>query len=114
VDSDPIVLAHGRVLLNSTPEGATARLLEAVPTGSYLVISNATTAIDAERAAEGAARLNARLGPARSTLRSRAEIARYFDGLDLVEPGLVSMPQWRNPDDPLVAAVLAGVGRKPG
>jgi hypothetical protein len=35
-------------------------------------------------------------------------------GRDLVEPGLVSMPQWRNPDDPLVAAVLAGVGRKPG
>ena len=162
VDSDPIVLAHGRALLNSTPEGATAylqadardadlilreaaatldfsqpvaimallvlhyvpdedrphrivsRLLEAVPPGSYLVISDATTAIDAERATEGAARLNARLGPARSTLRSRAEIARYFDGLDLVEPGLVPMPQWRNPDDPLVAAVLAGVGRKPG
>ena len=162
VDSDPIVLAHGRALLNSTPEGATAylqadardadlilreaaatldfsqpvaimallvlhyvpdddqphrivsRLVEAVPPGSYLVISDATTAIDAERATEGAARLNARLGPARSTLRSRAEIARYFDGLDLVEPGLVPMPQWRNPDDPLVAAVLAGVGRKPG
>jgi O-methyltransferase involved in polyketide biosynthesis len=162
VDSDPIVLAHSRALLNSTPEGATAyvqadardpglilreagatldfsqpvaimallvlhyvpdddqphrivsALLEAVPPGSYLVISDATTAIDADRATEGAARLNARLGPARSTLRSRAEIARYFDGLDLVEPGLVPMPQWRNPDDPLVAAVLAGVGRKPG
>jgi O-methyltransferase involved in polyketide biosynthesis len=162
VDSDPIVLAHGRALLNSSPQGATAyvqadardtgtilreaaqtldfsapvaimallvlhyvpdtdhphqlvaRLLDAVPPGSYLAISEATTAIDGERAAAGAARLNARLGSARSTLRSRAEIARYFDGLELVEPGLVPMPQWRNPGDPLVAAVLAGVGRKPG
>jgi O-methyltransferase involved in polyketide biosynthesis len=162
VDSDPIVLAHGRALLNSTPEGATAyveadardtgrilreaaatldfsqpvailallvlhyvpdedqphqivtRLLDAVPPGSYLVISDATTAIDADRATKGAARLNARLGPARSTLRSRAEIAGYFDGLDLIEPGLVPMPQWRNPGEDLVAAVLAGVGRKPG
>jgi O-methyltransferase involved in polyketide biosynthesis len=162
VDSDPIVLAHGRALLNSSPQGATAyvqadardtgtilreaaqtldfsapvaimallvlhyvpdadhphqlvaRLLDAVPPGSFLAISEATTAIDGERAAAGTARLNARLGSARSTLRSRAEIARYFDGLELVEPGLVPMPQWRNPGDPLVAAVLAGVGRKPG
>jgi O-methyltransferase involved in polyketide biosynthesis len=161
VDSDPIVLAHGRALLDSTPQGATAyieadardtdlilreaartldfsqpvaimallvlhyvpdddqphrivgRLLAAAAPGSYLVISDATTAIDGERAAEGTARLNARLGPARSTLRSRDEIARYFDGLDLIEPGLAPMPQWRNPDAPVVIHVFAAVGRKP-
>jgi hypothetical protein len=85
-----------------------ARLLEAAAPGSYLVTSDVTTAIDAERAAEGAARL----GPVHAAVPD--EIACYFDGLDLIEPGLVPMPQWRSPDDPLVAAVLAGVGRKTG
>jgi S-adenosyl methyltransferase len=115
VDSDPIVQAHGRALLDSTPQGVTAphrivaRLLEAAAPGSYLVISDATTAIDAERAAEGAARLNARLGPARSTLRSRDEIARNFDGLDLIRPGLVPCRS-----GPIGRPAVASVGRKPG
>jgi O-methyltransferase involved in polyketide biosynthesis len=161
VDYDPIVLAHARALLDSTPEGTTAyiqadardtaailreaaktldfsqpiaimallvlqyipdsehphevvaRLLDAVPSGSYLVISDTTTDIDAERATAGTARLNTRMGPAQSTSRPRAEIARYFDGLELVEPGLAPMPQWRNPDETLVIHVYAGVGRKP-
>jgi hypothetical protein len=52
-------------------------------------------------------------------MRSRAEILRFFDGFDLVEPGLVYIPQWRPdspasvPDDPSQFWVLAGVGRKP-
>jgi hypothetical protein len=47
--------------------------------------------------------------------RSKAEIATMFDGLELVEPGLVSAPHWRpEPDsyDPQVEGVYAGVGRK--
>jgi hypothetical protein len=160
VDNDPIVLAHGRALLDSAPEGATAyieadardtgtilreaaatldftrpvaimallvlqyvpdaddphgvasRLLDAVPSGSYLTISDTTTDIDTDRLAEGTARLNARLGPAQSTPRPRAQIERYFDGLELVDPGLVSMPQWRDPANPLVIPVYAGMGRK--
>jgi O-methyltransferase involved in polyketide biosynthesis len=160
VDYDPIVLAHARALLDSTPEGATAyvqadardtdtivreagrtldfsqpvaimallvlqyipddehphqvisRLLDAVPPGSYLAISDTTTDIDTERATAGTARLNTRMGPARSTPRPRADIARYFDGLELIEPGLAPMPQWRNPDETLVIHVYAGVGRK--
>jgi hypothetical protein len=52
-------------------------------------------------------------------MRSRAEILRFFDGFDLVEPGLVYIAQWRPdspasvPDDPSQFWVLAGVGRKP-
>jgi S-adenosyl methyltransferase len=161
VDNDPIVLAHARALLTSTPEGATAyvdadardtakilkaaaevldfsqpiavmsllvlqyvpdedrpheivsRLMDAVPSGSYLTISDTTTDIDTERVTASTAGLNARLGPAQSTLRSRAQIARYFDGLELVEPGIVPMPQWRTLPNPLVIPVFAGMGRKP-
>ncbi|HMH92569.1 MAG TPA: SAM-dependent methyltransferase [Streptosporangiaceae bacterium] len=57
--------------------------------------------------------MNARLGPAQSTLRSRAQIAHYFDGLELVDPGIVPMPQWRTLPNPLVIPAYAGMGRKP-
>jgi hypothetical protein len=49
-------------------------------------------------------------------LRTPEEIASYFDGLDLVEPGVVPCPRWR-PDDgvdtPLDIDAFGGVGRKP-
>jgi hypothetical protein len=94
------------------PHGIVTRLMDAVPPGSYLTISDTTTDIDTERVTDGTARLNARLGPAQSTLRTRDQIARYFDGLELVEPGIVPMPQWRTLPNPLVIPVYAGMGRK--
>jgi O-methyltransferase involved in polyketide biosynthesis len=143
VDNDPIVLAHARALLTSTPEGATryidadlrdtpailrqaaevldfrqpvavmvlavmqyvpdssrpheiiSQLVDAVPPGSYLAMSDSTRDLDPDRVAEGAARLNARLGSTQITPRTRDEFARFFNGLDLVHPGLVPLPQWR-------------------
>jgi hypothetical protein len=49
------------------------------------------------------------------TLRARAEVARFFDGLDLVEPGLVQLHRWRPfPAAPAVElANYGGVARKP-
>jgi hypothetical protein len=50
------------------------------------------------------------------TLRSPEEIASFFDGLELVEPGVVSCPLWRpDPDDgpPTPVDAFGGVGRKP-
>jgi hypothetical protein len=95
------------------PEEIVSRLMDAVPSGSYLTISDTTTEIDTERVTNGTARLNARLGPARSTLRTQAQIAGYFDGLELVEPGIVPLPQWRTLPNPLVVPLFAGMGRKP-
>ena len=95
------------------PQQVISRLMDAVPSGSYLTVSDTTTDIDTERVTDGTARLNARLGPARSTLRSRAQIAAYFDGLELVEPGIVPLPQWRTVPNPLVIPLFAGMGRKP-
>jgi hypothetical protein len=95
------------------PHQVVSRLMDAVPSGSYLVISDTTTDIDTDRVSAGTARLNARLGPAQSTPRPRAAIARYFDGLDLVDPGLVPVPRWRTLPSPLVIPAYAGMGRKP-
>lgn len=94
-------------------------LTEGLAPGSWLVISHG-----AAEGFEAGERLNAaREVYARSTytatgLRNRAQIMRFFDGFDLVEPGLVFLPQWRpEPDDPQDfvedpqrAGSLAGVG----
>ena len=52
-----------------------------------------------------------------ATLRDRAEVTSFFDGLELVPPGIVQISQWR-PDSDLEAAAQAalwgGVARKPG
>src|SRR2546430_1913044 len=61
-----------------------------------------------------ASRLN-ELMPAKLRFRSHAEVARFFEGLDLVEPGLVRVPEWRpdsDADRANPAAVWGGVARK--
>ncbi|MGE5288696.1 MAG: SAM-dependent methyltransferase [Micromonosporaceae bacterium] len=76
------------------PHTIVARLVEAVPSGSYLVISHPTGEIDSEAMTEAARRLNER-SAAQMTLRTHAEISRFFDGLKMVEPGLVPVNRWR-------------------
>jgi S-adenosyl methyltransferase len=83
------------VLDEEDPWGIVARLLDAVPAGSYLVVSDTAADIDAEVVAESARRYNQRLGAVRQTRRTRAEFTRFFDGLDLVDPGVVPLPEWR-------------------
>ena len=50
--------------------------------------------VDPQQVTETASRFN-QLGPAKATLRTRAEIQRFFDGLELLEPGLIQIHQWR-------------------
>ena len=56
-------------------------------------------------------------GLGRVQFRTRGQILDLFGGLDLVEPGLVPVAQWRPdasaPDDPVLALACAGVARKP-
>jgi hypothetical protein len=142
VDNDPIVLAHARALLASSPQGATAyldadlrntgeilaeaaglldfsepvavlligilhcvpdsddpaalvnRLLAAVPPGSYLVIAHPASDVHASQIGTAAKQLNQVMAEP-VTLRTHAEVARFFDGLDLVEPGVVQLHRWR-------------------
>ncbi|MCN9244401.1 SAM-dependent methyltransferase [Streptomyces sp. RY43-2] len=163
VDNDPIVLAHARSLLTSSPEGVTdyidadvhdvdaiveraaatldfdepvavmmlgilnfvldtdtacdivRRVMNAVPSGSFLALTHPT--FDADLGGEGnvaaMAFWNENATPP-ITARPRAEIAAFFEGLDLVEPGLVSCAQWR-PDTGAPGAVpqFGAVALKP-
>ena len=96
------------------PYGIVARLLAEIPSGSYLALSHPARDIHAAAMAEIADRMN-KLVAEKVTFRTRAEVLRFFDGLELVEPGLVPVPRWR-PASHLDAAgptvMWGGVGRK--
>jgi O-methyltransferase involved in polyketide biosynthesis len=93
------------------------QLLDPLPSGSYLALNDGTNVISKafEQAQEG----YNQSGAVPYVLRSPKQIAGFFEGLEMVEPGLVSCPRWRpDPADPgghLAAEVDAfgGVGRKP-
>jgi hypothetical protein len=163
VDNDPVVLAHARALLTSTPEGETdylqadlrdtdailkgaartldfsqpvaillfavlhfipdaddpytvvKQLMDAVPAGSYLVIIHASSDILPEQVAEMARRYNAS-GAAPMRPRSLEDVTRFFDGLDLIGPGIVPIAEWLSPGQSAGSTPLAGyvgVARKP-
>jgi O-methyltransferase involved in polyketide biosynthesis len=99
---------------SSAPHRIVSQLMDAVPAGSYLALSDGTGDIDSERGAQATAAYNARLGQNRITPRTRQEISAYFAGLELVDPGLVPLSQWRAAisEAPMVPA-YGGVGRKP-
>jgi S-adenosyl methyltransferase len=96
------------------PYGIVATLMAAMPSGSYLVLSHPASDIRAAAVAEMAKRVNARLGPTRGTMRDQAEVARFFDGLELQEPGVAEPQRWRpaGPVPPAEVAVWCGVARK--
>jgi hypothetical protein len=95
------------------PYGIVGRLVGAVPSGSYLALSHPAADIEVEAMAEMGKRLN-QLMAEKVTFRSQPEVARFFDGLELVEPGMVRVQQWR-PDTEAErtspAALWGGVGR---
>jgi S-adenosyl methyltransferase len=97
------------------PAGKVSRVMEAVVPGSYLAISAATGDFDTDRVSQATGEFNAQRVAAQVALRTHAEISRYFGGLDLVEPGLVPLNQWRAPAGlSQTVAGYAGVARKPG
>ena len=97
------------------PYGLVRRLMAAMPDGSYLVISHPAADIQAAAMAGMATRLN-KLMAQQVKPRSKAEVTAFFDGLDLVEPGVIRCPEWR-PDRPEDAAgkstMWGGVAEKP-
>jgi hypothetical protein len=89
------------------------RVLEPLAPGSYLTVSDTVRDIDTGRVTEGTARLNQRMGPTQLTLRSRPDFERFFDNLEMVEPGIVPLPEWRAPGSEYPIPCYAGMGRKP-
>jgi hypothetical protein len=87
------------VLDDRDPYGIVARLVEAMPSGSYLVMSHVTyDFLPPVTVAELNATNSARRAEFRP--RSRAEFERFFDGLELVPPGIVSVAEWQADDAP--------------
>jgi O-methyltransferase involved in polyketide biosynthesis len=163
-DNDPMVLAHARALLTSTPEGITEyidadardtdtilarakptldfsqpvavmllgilnfiddddeaqgivdRLMAAVPSGSYLAIAHPTTEVNPEASRQAQEMWNAAAKPP-ITLRSHAQLSRFFAGLDLLEPGIVGCTKWRPEPGDRTAEIdvyqSCGLARKP-
>ena len=97
------------------PSGILARLVAAVPPGSYLAVAHPASDVAAEQMARSSRDYNERAA-APVTMRTHAEVSRFFDGLDMVEPGLVQLHRWQPGAGDLARGELAnygGVGRKP-
>jgi S-adenosyl methyltransferase len=100
------------------PHGIVARFVDAVPPGSYLVVSHLASDVDVEEIVEAARRVNEQPGFV-LRLRTHAEITRFFDGVELLPPGVVTADRWHPPEaeppppDPWPIPFCVGVGRKP-
>lgn len=76
------------------PYGIVARLMDSMPSGSYLVLTHPASDVNAEAVAEGARRYN-QASATKQTRRSFAEVNQFVEGLDLVAPGVVQCHRWR-------------------
>lgn len=99
------------------PYRIAAQLMSAVPPGSYLVVSHpASDILEPEMGAMDAIERYNEMVTEHATIRTKPEVTRFFDGLDLLEPGIVPANEWR-PDSEAEAcarcAAWAGVARKP-
>ena len=104
------------------PLGIVARFRDALPSGSYLAISHGTRDIPVrpDMSAEEMTEMGRRaeqlyqLTMASFVTRTRAQVERFFDGLELVDPGLVEIQVWRpdNRSSMLPGGFYGGVGRK--
>jgi len=96
------------------PYAAVHRCLDKLSPGSYLVLSHASA--DGQPVLAGSHQKLYERTPTPMTMRTEAQIAGFFAGLEMVEPGLVPIPRWRpeNDDDAETQRMVgyAGVGRK--
>jgi S-adenosyl methyltransferase len=97
------------------PWAIVARLVAAAPSGSFLIITHPASDLLPETQEEASRRYNQTVAT-HQTLRSRAEVARFFEGLELLEPGVEQWHLWRPEPDDVADTELksghAGVARK--
>jgi len=97
------------------PWQITRTLMDAVPSGSYLVVAHPANDVDVV-VAPALRQLSTRMGGTRALPRSHPEVMRFFEGLEMVEPGLVQLHRWRpgtGVDTGKNLAAYGGAGRKP-
>lgn len=118
--TDPVALILlGVVIFVEDDEeayGTVRRLMDALPSGSHLVLSHTITRPDMPDVDAAVAFWNEN-GTPKLTQRTPEAVARFFDGLELLDPGVLSCNHWR-PDDtptepPAEVAMFGGVARKP-
>jgi hypothetical protein len=117
--SRPVGLLLGGVLQvvadQDDPLGSVRSLVDALAPGSFLVLSQVTGDAQPPEIVSELLRVLSRAG-IEGTLRSREQIGRFFGGVELLEPGVVPVPNWR-PVRPSHQALsgwyVGGVGRKP-
>ncbi len=104
----------GHIADDDEAQSIVRRLMDAVPSGSYLTMNDGS---DTSEAVVEAARIWNESANPTYHLRSPDRIARFFDGLELVEPGVVSPPRWRPEPStsglPAEVDSFCGIGRKP-
>jgi len=96
------------------PHAIVATLLDAVPSGSYLALTHlASDLLDAD-AQDGLKDVNGQRMRKQFTSRDREQVARFFAGTDLVEPGLVRVEEWRPVpgSGPGTSSLWCAAGRK--
>jgi len=97
------------------PHAVVARLLDAVPSGSYLVVSHWGSDLLGQDTRDGLHDIGNRMVQQSLALRSREQVARFFAGMDLVEPGLVRVEEWHpepGTGDAGRSSLWCAVGRK--
>jgi hypothetical protein len=118
--SEPVALLLLHVLHfipdTDDPWGVVAKLMEPLASGSYLVLAHGTRELDRMDLREATSQYNENTA-AKIWPRNKAEVARFFDGLELVEPGITPVGVWRpGPMEDIPAHGLStwtAVGRKP-
>jgi S-adenosyl methyltransferase len=98
------------------PYSIVSQLMDAMPPGSYLLLSHVASDIEPEKMAEMGKRLN-RLLAQKGYYRSQAEVTQFFAGLELLEPGVAQVQHWRQDSEvegARRAAMWGGVARKNG
>ena len=97
------------------PHAVVATVLDALPAGSYLALSHLGSDLFDAEAQQSFHSIVGRTSQQQYTGRSREQMLRFFDGMELVAPGLVRIEEWR-PDPGSVSdyksTAWAAVGRK--
>jgi hypothetical protein len=98
------------------PPGILAQIREAIVAGSYVTMTHGTDQIERSDELEELRQLYQKT-PTSVHFRNRAQVRDLYKGMELVEPGIVTVTEWHpdpeERDDPLVPGVLAVIGRKP-
>ena len=116
---EPVALMLVAIMMyirdDENPQGLVSALMDALPSGSYLALTHPTADFNPAEVADGV--VATEQAGISFTARSQAQVAALFDGLELVDPGVVGVVAWHPddgaPENPYASYYYAAMGRKP-